>query len=187
MDQSDVLKLMDEPFGRKMLASIARSYEVRRHTHDESIGDNAMTFGMNVRFTVEKFLEDELATHPGLTIARPMGSFQIAYREHIFHFYKFGMHVNDSIDNLSLDDSTTKINLVIDNQMSLPGIPTLRHWIVAHSGNPQQGLIEVYIGAPNTLGEHGSPWAWRQRLFSIHEQLDFRSILPTFFSPPSVN
>lgn len=187
MDKIEVLELMGEPFGRRMLDAIEQAYQVRQRRHDAGIGDNAMTFGMNVRFTVEKLLENAFAEHPGLKISRPMGSFQIAYHGHIFHFYKFGMNANDSIENLSLDDSTTKINLVLDNQLSLPGIPALRHWIVAHSGNPRQGLIEVYIGAPNTLGERGSPWAWREQIFSIHEQRELRAPPPSFFGAPSLN
>ena len=60
---------------------------------------------MNVRFSIEKFLEDELLSLREVDIARPLGSFQIAYAGHIFHFYKFGMTRNDRVDQLSFDDS----------------------------------------------------------------------------------
>ena len=55
---------------------------------------------------------------------------------------------------------------MVDNQLTLPGMPDLKHWVIAHSGNPQEGLVEVYIGAPHTLGGSASPWAWRHRIYS---------------------
>ena len=165
MERDAVLALMSESFGRKLLTLIAQAYRVRAQMHRPDIGDNATTFGMNVRFSIEKFLEDELMTIREVHISRPVGSFQIAYAGHIFHFYKFGMTINDRVDQLTFDDSSTKINLVVDNQLALPGFPNFKHWVIAHSGNPTQGLVEVYIGAPHTLGGGGSPWAWRHRIF----------------------
>lgn len=166
MDRDAVLALMSQSFGRKILELIASAYRLRAGTHDAALGDNAMTFGMNVRFSIEKFLEDELISLREVDISRPVGSFQISYGGHIFHFYKFGMARTDSIDQLSFENSSTKINLVVDNQLTLPGFPDLKHWVIAHSGNPIDGLIEVFIGAPHTLGGTGSPWAWRHRVFS---------------------
>ena len=190
MNRDEILRLMSDWFGTRMIDLIAESYHIRARAHNAAIGDNAMTFGTNVRFTVERLLEDALQETPGLVVSRPVGSFQIAYMGHVFHFYKYGMDMSDDIDELSFDDSTTKMNLVNDNQLSLPGISELRHWVVAHCGNPEQGLVEVYIGAPHALGGHRSPWAWRHQIYALYEQLGFDAIEPGFFhygAVPSVS
>jgi len=166
MDQLAIDALLADRFGEAVLSAIKKAYQIRSDGHRPGDGDNAMTFGMNVRFSIEKFVEASLAQSREVGISRPAGSFQIAYRNHLYHFYKFGMDAGDSVDDLNFDDSETKINIVADNQLPLPGIPDLRHLIVAHSGNPEDGLLEVYIGAPNALGTQGSPWAWRHCVFA---------------------
>lgn len=171
MDQ-DASHLFPGGFGKAILSAIKKAYRLRSDGHRPDDGDNAMTFGMNVRFSIEKFVEDSFPIACEVAISRPAGSFQIAFRCHLFHFYKFGMNTGDSVDALTFDDSETKINIVADNQLALPGIPDLRHLIVAHSGNPEDELLEVYIGAPNALGTEASPWAWRHCVFAAEGVLE---------------
>jgi hypothetical protein len=165
MDEAGVPALLETEFGKGVLAAIKRAYRIRADGHRSGDGDNAMTFGMNVRFSIEKFVDDAFARDSQVVIARPAGSFQAAFAGHLYHFYKFGSDASDSVDALDFDDSETKMNIVAYNQMSLPGIPDMRHLIVAHSGNPEDGLLEIYVGAPDALGHDGSPWAWR---YCIH-------------------
>jgi len=164
--EQDARRLFTAYFGRTILSAIKKAYQVRSDGHRPDDGDNAMTFGMNVRFSIEKFIEESFPQGGDVAISRPLGSFQLAYRGNLYHFYKFGMNAGDRVDALTFDDSVTKVNIVADNQLALPGIPDLRHLIVAHSGNPEDGLLEVYLGAPNALGTEGSPWAWRHCVFA---------------------
>ena len=187
----DASHLFPAGFGKAILSAIKRAYRVRSDGHRPDDGDNAMTFGMNVRFSIEKFVEDSFPKDGEVAISRPAGSFQIAFQSHLYHFYKFGMNTGDSVDALTFDDSETKINIVADNQLALPGIPDLRHLIVAHSGNPEDELLEVYIGAPNALGTEGSPWAWRDCVYAAdgvakRKELEQSSIesRPSFLDQP---
>jgi hypothetical protein len=166
VEEADAPELIRSGYGRVMLNAIKRAYNLRANGHRPGDGDNATTFGMNVRFSIEKFFEDAVIHNGAVSISRPAGSFQAVHLGHVYHFYKFGSNPSDSVDDLELDNSETKINIVAHNQLSLPGIPDLRDLIVAHSGNPEDGLLEVYVGAPNGLGHDGSPWAWRVCAYS---------------------
>ncbi len=173
-----------------MLGAIVRAYEVRSGDgHRIELGDNPMTFGMNIRFSIERFIEEALQSRSDITISRPLGSFQMRRHGYSFHFYKFGMHASDDVDNMRLDSSETKINIVAENQLVLPGIVDLKQLIVAHSGNPDDGLVSVYVGAPKGLGTDGSPWAWRHPIYTQDTQDPSNrrfetNMIPSFLDQP---
>ena len=166
MTEQEATTFASGPLGRLIVGAIRRAYQARQRTHRPADGDNATTFGSNVRFSIEKFIEDGIGRVPSAIVTRPLGAYRLSHRDRHFHFYKYGSMGQNSIDDFRFDDSFTKIALVEDPQLDLPNFVARRNYVFAHSGSSEFGIRDIYLGAANSLGgRFGSPWAWRHLVF----------------------
>ena len=157
-----------------ILTAIRDAYDEnsRRYAPDD-LGDNNMTFGVNVSQNLRFLLAHAVADLPGIEVERPRGSFVLVlWGRVVLHFYKAPPGVVD-VRDLRFDESKTKLELLAENadQLALefdePEFvhrPELRHAVVIHFGDPIGGLSHVEVGAPFASPVNGHDWEWVESL-----------------------
>jgi len=181
----DPLALLEElePFTIPAVKELHRVYDENAARFEPLLGDDAMTFGVNMYrnswYTMERVADDL----PGWTSARPDGSLVICGAGMRIHVYKHGQDETDDPDNFRLDQqaSETKRLIAASNagQLSFdlepvvevsvePDESDLRELVIIHAGNRDDGCCSIRIGAPVPADEVGSsPWRWIEELWTI--------------------
>lgn len=170
-----------------IVAALQRDYEANGERYDPGLGDDGQSFGLLVAHNARAFLEQELAGSPGVTCSRPLNSFEIEVNGIVLHPCKTGSTHEDSVHDALLDGSLTRQRFVSANVAQLTlfrsdggrgwidgSEPALRltHLVIAHCGNPLDGLCWVAIGAPRSSGRSGSPWHWVQEIFRAEQSVE---------------
>ena len=171
---------LDDPAGflHAIVHILSGVYRTNSDRHDESVGDDMMTFAQLVYRNSWAQLEQALASFDArVSTSRPDGSLTIHTPGRDLKVYRGG--ADESFDIQNYDPQTgsmTKWQIAADNahQLSLfeqqsqddttadtdirlsPDV-----WFVVHSGNPERGLLRVWIGAPLTSAScNGSSWSF---------------------------
>lgn len=165
-------------FLHEIYHTIANVYRLNSDRHDESVGDDMMTFAQLVYRNSWAQLEQLL---PGfdaqLWTSRPEGSLTIHAPGRDLKVYRGGSDEKFEIEDYDPETgSLTKQQIAKNNahQLSLfqqnsqddvsegadarlsPDV-----WFVVHSGNPRDGLLKVWIGAPLTsANSFRTPWSF---------------------------
>ena len=119
-------------------------------------------------------LEEALEFEGGVAITRPRNSFQIEIDGRCtLHFYKGRTGAGD-IGEVRFDQSRTKLELASANADQLALVfdeddraipePEVRHLVVVHVGNADDGALGAWIGAPLLSPVNGFQWLWLERL-----------------------
>lgn len=170
-----------------IVVAMERDYAANADRHDESIGDDGQSFGWLVAHSAANFLEQELGAIPGIAFSRPLNSFQAELRDVVLHPCKTGSEFGDDVHVALLDGSLSRQRFVAENaeQLTLfhgnpmtgwePSTaegPRLRHLVIAHCGNPRDGLCWICVGAPHADGRSGSPWYWIEEIHRTQYDAD---------------
>lgn len=159
-----------EQLGVAVLAALEDAYDenCRRHA-PEDLGDNNVTFGVNVSQNLRFLLERAAQAIPGVEIIRPRGSFALLIdHRYELYFYKAPPGVCD-VRSLRFDASKTQLELVQANADQLEfdfeplpdsSIPELTHLACIHFGDPLEGLHRADVGAPVSSPLDGLRWEW---------------------------
>lgn len=166
------------PQGRALRAVIVRALidvydeNVRRHAPDD-LGDNNITFGVNVSQNLRHVVERDTADFVDVEADRPRNSFVLRVGERTtVHFYKAPPGVLD-IRALAFDESEMKLELRQDNadQLSLFGLgegssntSMPSHVVIVHFGDSQTGFHFAEAGAPYSTDTGHCSWSWHERL-----------------------
>jgi|HubBroStandDraft_5_1064220.scaffolds.fasta_scaffold03141_8 hypothetical protein len=62
--------------------------------------------------------------------------------------------------------SANRAHIVSANEQLMLFSEPLRNLIVIHTGTPEEGLLEVHIGAPVSAERTGDGWVWRDQIFN---------------------
>jgi hypothetical protein len=152
---------------------LAAVYVANVDDHKESRGDNAQLFGMKVwvhgDFRITGRFEDDAE----ITVPHVNGSYGVKVGDLLIGVYKLGDTADEDVHACFPDTSPTKRAYAERNtdQLALfelepdsPLPPTARYalddMIVAHFGNPREGLVKWYVGAPTTNERGSRRWAW---------------------------
>jgi hypothetical protein len=152
---------------------LARVYASNVEDHREARGDNAQLFGLKVWVHGRHRLSLRFDDDPHVRVADANGSYCILTSPLSIGVYKLGDSMRDDIYACFPDASPTKRAYGERNraQLSLfdqpassplapPAAAALNELIVAHFGNPREGLVKWYVGA-YVIDEQGRPaWAW---------------------------
>jgi hypothetical protein len=163
-------------FRSKVLTALAQAYEENcQRFAPEDLGDNNITFGVNVSQNFRFLLAQELDGIAGLSVRHPRNSFVVETGGgHIVHFYKAPPGVFD-LGALRFDSSATQIELVRENSEQLafdlrqttePGSSS-SHIVVVHFGDPDEGFRRADVGAPLLSSTEGLQWAWTECLSEL--------------------
>jgi hypothetical protein len=165
------------PQGRALRAVIVRALievydeNVRRHAPDD-LGDNNITFGVNVSQNLRHIVERDTVDFPDVEADRPRNSFLLRVgKSTTVHFYKAPPGVTD-IRMLTFDESEMKLELRKDNadQLSLfsselsgsnTAMPS--HVVIVHFGDPHTGFHSAEVGAPYSTDTGHCEWSWHER------------------------
>jgi hypothetical protein len=159
---------------RLLLGAINDAYTENCGRYSEELGDNGLTFAVAVVHNLRHLLEVELEYEPGIKITRPRNSFQVELDgRRAVHFYK-GRRGEGDVGEIRFDQSRTKLELVSANAEQLAivfqedesayGAHEIRHLVVVHVGDPSEGLVGAWIGAPVPSPLNGFRWLWLERL-----------------------
>lgn len=159
---------------RLFLGAINDAYTENVGRFSEDLGDNTLTFAVCVVHNLRHMLEEALEHEPGIRITRPRNSFQVEIdARRLVHFYKGRSGASD-VGEIRFDQSRTKLELVSANAEQLAMVfdedeavleqCEVRHLVVVHVGNPRDGFVDAWIGAPVLSPINGFRWLWLERL-----------------------
>lgn len=170
---------VDDPEGllHEVQHTLSNVYRMNGDRYDESVGDDMGSFGFNVYKTSWHQLEKVL---PGfdsaLSTLRPNNSLTVFTPGPQMKVYRGGANENFDIESYDLESgSMTKRRIPARNtkQLSLfeqesesngdeeVGVLDVDGWVIVHSGNPDEGLLGIWIGAPRIPSdEDPSTWAF---------------------------
>ncbi len=178
---------------RLFLDAINDAYTENVGRFSEDLGDNALTFAVCVVHNLRHLLEEALEHEPGIRFSRPRNSFQVEIdARRLVHFYK-GRSGTSDVGEIRFDQSRTKLELLTANAEQLAMVfeedeavleqCQMRHLVVVHVGNPSDGFVDAWIGAPVLSPVNGFRWLWLERLDGTGEAAVPSPVPP---APPSV-
>lgn len=172
-----------DDFVSAVLKGIGRAYDIDAERYDESVGDDAVTFGIDNYRHVWFHVEEELSGLPPgrVSSSRPKGSLAILVGGRRVRVYRGGLTERFDIHAFDFEQgSLTKASAAADNQMVLDlvaaegvardeGLDQLVELAVVHAGNPEDGFCAMWVGAPCDPSDRkgASTWAWVEQLWRI--------------------
>ncbi|MGB6057594.1 MAG: hypothetical protein WBF71_04960 [Microthrixaceae bacterium] len=189
MNHDEFLQLLDTPepqkFVDELIGALAEVYRFNADRLEPEMGDDDQWFGFSVYRNGWYRIEVRVGPLIGVRTSRPNNSLQISVDGGVrFHVYRGGKDEKYDIYTYDLNSGTpTKISLAKNNdrQLSLfeEVLPEegdhswrLSDLVIVHSGNAEDGLTGVWVGAPVTEAADGSQWAWVLQLYFPHEESD---------------
>jgi hypothetical protein len=168
------------PRGRQLRAVIVRALrevydENSRRFAPEDLGDNNITFGVNVSQNLRFAIDRDTADLEGAAIERPRNSFVLRLKPRFsVHFYKAPPGVTD-IRMVRFDESEMKLELrhenaaqlsfEFDDAVSLSAtIPS--HVVIVHFGGPETSFQRADVGSPYSTASGGCRGRGRSALTS---------------------
>jgi hypothetical protein len=152
---------------------LAVVYNQNVQDHSEARGDNAQLFGQKIWHHGDFRITGRLEGEPDIAVVHSNGSYRIEISPISLGVYKLGDTMDEDIHDCFPDDSPTKRSYAERNgaQLRLFELPSdtklppearygLNDLIVGHFGNPRDGLVKWYVGAPTTEDEGTRRWAW---------------------------
>ncbi len=156
--------------------AVQRAYVHVQEGHDESVGFNAQTFGHNVyhlgRFELEKLCK---VSEGQLARVEDVGAlFRVQNGPYRLGFYKVGHSASEDIwqalptsEHGGLrGDEWQQLPLEGIEPQGITRIEDVRYAVVAHLGNPEDGLCAVYLCLPLGI-ENGriTGWGYAEPIF----------------------
>ena len=164
-------------FLHEVYHAIAETYRMNSDRHDETVGDDNMTFAQLMYRNSWAQIEQILESYDGVRTSRPRGSLTLHTPGRDLKVYRGGSDKRFSIEDYDPETgSLTKQEIAEHNayqlnlfeQNPLPDhdgnmdarlSPTT--WFIVHSGNPDDGLVRLWIGAPTKPESPSqSPWSF---------------------------
>lgn len=183
---------MDDPLGmlHEIYHVLDGVYLMNAQRHDENVGDDMATFAQLIYRNSWAQLESTLPLYDReISASRPNNSLVIHTPGPDLKVYRGGRDESFDIELYDFNTgSITKRSLARDNELQLSLFDfgqteildedrslTPNGWVFVHSGNPDDGLVSVWIGAPRTnAGVHDSAWSFVFQLPDLCEQYGCR-------------
>jgi hypothetical protein len=173
------LEYFDTSVMEVMVRALFLSHHRNQAAYDPAIGNTPTSFGVSAWQSNMFFLEQGLGSIIDAEVHRSGGSFHVAFPTCRVSFYKFGSSANARAANFRLDGqrSLKRQSIVENNQMSLFGYTMDRsaqpikmpEIVVVYSGNADEGLLEVHVGAPISFDRAQDGWLWLEQVYMKDE------------------
>lgn len=151
-------------------------YAVNVADHREARGDNSQLFGLKIwvhgDFQITGRFEDDAQVE----VVHSNGSYSVQVGPVSTGVYKLGDTADEDVHECFPDTSPTKRSYaernraqlrLFDSEPDSPLPPAARYalndLIVGHFGNPRDGLVKWFVGAPTTDERGVRRWAWIAR------------------------
>jgi len=153
------------------------AYDRNRANFDPGIGNTRTSYGVSIWQSAMFYLERAFGEVPDAEVHRSGSVFDITLPTCRISFYKFGSGPEDRAGDFRLDGqrSRKRRNIVENNQLSLfhytmdRNAAPVREIVVVHSGNPEDGLLEVHVGAPISADRAQDGWLWLEQVYMKDE------------------
>jgi hypothetical protein len=142
-----------------IVGSLRRAYSIVHEAHDDALGFDAHTFGYNVYRVglhwLRKYCEASGGKLEIVDELKTLSRFRCG--EYTFGFYKVGSSITDNIwEALPASENGGFTIDYEDGQPFLTGledfmvdrVDLLRYGVIAHLGNPKDGLSAIYLCIP---------------------------------------
>jgi hypothetical protein len=152
---------------QELTTCLRDAYEASITAHDPDVGHDAMSFGLLVYKSNVYFLSQLSARVDWMTVVTPAPSFEFQIGEYAISCYSAG-HTDDVDAKDSFPNNRTRAGRIAEANSGQVRIfdeywkddSACRQLILAHKGNPEEGLLEVFVAVPITKGEDGRVKEW---------------------------
>jgi hypothetical protein len=155
---------------------LALVYEQTVEDQREARGDNSQVFGLRIWTRGEFRIEGRFEGSTQAKVLKYKGSYKVVAGTISIGIYKVGHSVDDDVHASFPDESPTKREYadanrrqltIFDCEVDSPLPPAVRYaldeLVVAHFGNPRDGLVKWYVGAMITDDQEQHSWAWVEK------------------------
>jgi len=159
-----------------IVRALYASYDRNVLAFDPEIGNTSMSFGVSTWQSSMYFLEQGFGSVVGAEVHRSGSAFHIKLPNCRISFYKFGSSMKDRAEDFRLNGERSRKRLLIveNNQMSLfnftmdreaqpVAVPEI---VVVHSGNPDEGFLQAWVGAPISSDRAEAGWLWLEQVYT---------------------
>ena len=169
--------------------ALTRAYDSACESHLPSRGSNEMTFGFNVyHFAVHELTIAAERSGGALRVMSLRPVFRLGANDYELACHRVGTHADQNIDTAFPNNDNAACTMV-QAQLWLPGIDRsagieqARKVVIAHLGNPDDGLGAIYACIPGrTVGDRITGWAWTHRIWHLEDGRSAEVVAPA--SPP---
>jgi hypothetical protein len=183
-------------FSARVMEIIVRalfmSHDRNRANFDPGIGNTPTSYGVSAWQSNMFYLEQAFGEVMNAVVNRSGSSFDVTLPTCRISFYKFGSSPKDRAADFRLDGrrSRKRQTIVESNQLSLFNYTMNRNAervkvpeiVVAYSGNPEDALLEVHVGAPISSERTEDGWLWLEQVYMKDEPGSDALVIET---PPS--
>jgi hypothetical protein len=154
-----------------MMRALAATYDQCLGRFDRNVGFDGQTFGQMVFKSSWFHLEQYLAGDAGVRVIRDFSTFELDVEGVVLHPYKIGHQDGDIYDRFPSNEEAFALMAArnIEQLTLLPSKPPSR-LVLAHAGNPIDGLRAVYVAAPTMGRDRSFGWAWVIRIDDLAGQ-----------------
>lgn len=159
--------------------ALQSAYDSTCEGHRPAVGNNEATFGFTLYHSVTFFL-DQAATESSkllFDVRSRAPKFRLSVKDFEVGCYRVGRLATEDIWS-SFPENDDAAPMLVEEQLWLPGVPNgsgvkkARNLILAHFGNPDDGLCAVYLCVPSRIEkEKISGWACAQLLWKIGDSI----------------
>lgn len=148
-----------------IVSALQRAYDTAADHFEPDRGNNEKTFGFEVYqcAVFELAREVEKADDPSLAVASKEPTFRLTAGDFWIGCHRVGRHESESIWQC-FPNNEGAAAMLVEAQLWLPGLENAgleqaRTIVIAHLGNPEDGLCAVYLCVPGKA-EGGKITAW---------------------------
>ena len=157
------------PAVRLINRALQRAYESACENHDPKRGSNESTFGFNLyHFAVHELSEEAERSSEFVTLISRNPIFRLGVVDYELACHRVGTHASQDSDT-AFPNNDGDAYTMLQEQLWLPGIERAvglgraRKIVIAHLGNPDDGLGAIYLCVPGRAhGERIAGWAYTQ-------------------------
>jgi hypothetical protein len=181
-----------------IVKAVQYTYEIVQEPHDPSLGFDAHTYGYNV-YRVGTFQLNACCDRSNGKLERVQelkSLFRIKTEAYTLGFYKVGSSVDTNIWEAFPTSENGAMSVSYEGQPFLLGleesmldrVEDARYVVVAHLGNPSQGLCAIYLCIPiQAEGGKIKRWGFVEAIYRRDQGLSAAPPPPTPSGPPPVN
>ena len=160
-----------DEFIQILVDCLTKAYDTAAEVHGRDPGFDGLTFGVMV-WRLSWHHAEEALSAAGFRVDRPNNSLRAEVGPFSVHLYRAGDNASFDIENdfgfLVGTPTKTSIPTTNSHQLTLfdaesdrsePSGTHCTHLVVAHTGNPTDGLCAAWLGAPIITGDRAQ-WAW---------------------------
>ena len=187
MSDERLPKALSEERLDAFVEALAITYAECQARFDRSIGFDSQTFGQMI-YKSSWFHLDQVAGIDGrIGVVRDGNGFELDIDGVRLHPFKVGHRANDIFDRLPSNELVFEL-MASQNVYQLSLLPDLQPQmlVLAHVGNPEDGLCAVYVAAPIIRDGGVKDWAFVVRIDHFGDAADAGVPQPVNIDPPEL-